>query len=402
MNIDFQCTDVFHANYTAAAQGYDCMINQGGTSSSKTYSIMQLLFLKAITEPNVIITVTGESIPNLKKGAYRDAEIIYGKSAALPMHVRFWHKGDRTIYFKNGSIMEFTSNLTEQSAKNGKRQYLFVNEANGISWAIFFQLAIRTIKNSAGHGGQVYIDYNPSAPFWSHDNLIGTVPEGNELSMRVKLIISDHRHNQFLSEKEHYMIENIKDPDRWKVYARGMTGNLDGLIYPNWKQIPDSQFPSLNDAPDFFGGQDFGYTNDPSGGVKAARVGDSIFLHEMCYEPGISPTSLVQLYKANGFTDDNTVFVEHDPDMISQLRRLGQRVTMARKGPGSIKAGIQKVKEYNVFYTASSKNLAAEKAKYMWEIDTASGKPTNTPVGGFDHLMDASRYAIYTRFFRAS
>ena len=131
MQIDFQCTDVFYANYLA--RDYDIVINQGGTSSSKTYSIMQLLFLKAITERNVVITVTGESIPNLKKGAYRDAESILGRSNVLQHYIRFWNKTDRIIYFKNGSLIEFVSNLTEQSAKNGKRQYLFVNEANGIT-----------------------------------------------------------------------------------------------------------------------------------------------------------------------------------------------------------------------------------------------------------------------------
>lgn len=359
---------------------------------------MQLLFLKAITERNVVITVTGESIPNLKKGAYRDAESILGRSNVLQHYIRFWNKTDRIIYFKNGSLIEFVSNLTEQSAKNGKRQYLFVNEANGITWPIFFQLAIRTITNDEGHGGQVFVDYNPSAPFWCHENLIGTQPEGNELSARVKLIISDHRHNRFLSEKEHYKIENIKDPERWRVYARGYTGNLEGLIYPNWRQIPDSAFP---DDSDFFGGQDFGYTNDPSGGVKIARRGDNIFLHEMCYEPGIAAKGLIQIYKAHGFTNLNTMYCEHDPDMISQLRRLGQPVTMARKGPGSIKAGIAKMNEYNVFYTASSKNLANEKAKYMWKMDE-NGKATNDPIDDYNHLLDASRYGVYTRFFRSA
>ena len=152
----FETSPVFEANFNSKAK---INVNQGGTSSSKTYSLMQLLFYKAVYEPRAVITITGESIPNLKKGAYRDTETIYTRSKYLQSQISFWNKSDRIIYFKNGSLIEFVSNLNEQSAKNGKRDYLFCNEANGISWLIFFQLAIRTRKT-------IYIDYNPTAPFW--------------------------------------------------------------------------------------------------------------------------------------------------------------------------------------------------------------------------------------------
>ena len=133
----FSCTPVFHTNYNSTAK---TIVNQGGTASSKTYSIIQLLYLKAITEKGVIITVVGESIPNLKKGAYRDAETLYNTTQQLRQYISFWNKTDRVIYFKNGSIIEFTSYEDQQSAKNGKRDYLFVNEANGVDYLIYWQL----------------------------------------------------------------------------------------------------------------------------------------------------------------------------------------------------------------------------------------------------------------------
>lgn len=383
----FDCTVVFHANNTSKAK---IKVNQGGTSSSKTYSIMQLLFLRAIQNQGFVITVTGESIPNLKKGAYRDAETIYGRSKELQQYIESWNKSERIIYFKNGSLMEFVSNLDEQSAKNGKRDILFVNEANGVSWAIFFQLAIRTRHD-------IFLDYNPSAPFYAHEKLIGTTPETNDLSATVQLIISDHRHNCFLSEEEHRKIEGIKDKELWKVYARGMTGNLTGLIFPNATRIPDADFP-WNEP--FFGGLDFGYTNDPSAGVKIARVGESIFLHELCYTPGIAPIQMKEIFYANGFTNSTPIYCDHDPDNISQLRRLQVMAIPARKGQGSVNAGIVKLKEYKIFYTASSMNLDEEKRKYMWVIDPDTGKPTNTPIDQFNHLWDASRIGVYTHYFR--
>lgn len=384
----FECTSVFHANQQSKAQ---IVINQGGTSSSKTYSIVQLLFLIAVYTPGQVITITGESMPNLRKGAYRDAETIYARSKHLQQLITFWNKADRVIYFKNGSIIEFVTNLDEQSAKNGKRDYLFVNEANGITWAIFWQLAIRTRK-------QVFIDYNPSAPFWAHEKLIGTTPESNDLHATVQLIISDHRHNCFLTPDEHAKIEGIKDPELWKVYARGLTGNLQGLIYPDARRIPDKDYPW--DASKI-AGIDFGYTNDPTAIARVAFIGDNLFIHELCYEAGLAPIKQKQLLTASGFTNE-PVYCENDPDQIAQLRRHSVLAIPARKGPGSINSGIQKMKEFNIHYTASSLNLHDEKQKYMWVIDPITGKPTNTPVDQFNHLWDAARYAVYTHFFRAA
>ena len=84
--LNFQCTDVFYANYQATEK---LIINQGGTSSSKTYSICQLLFIKAIYEAGVIISVTGESLPNLKKGALRDCRMIVSNTPSLNEFILF-------------------------------------------------------------------------------------------------------------------------------------------------------------------------------------------------------------------------------------------------------------------------------------------------------------------------
>lgn len=374
----FNCSTVFHANYNSKAK---VVINQGGTSSSKTYSLMQLLFLKAI-ESKCVVTVTGESVPNLKKGAYRDAETIHAVTKELPGYIESWNKTDRIIYFKNGSLIEFITNLDEQSAKNGKRDYLFVNEANGITYPVYWQLAIRTRK-------QIFIDYNPSVRFWVHDNLIGIDNS--------QLIISDHRHNPFLSEEEHAKIEGIKDKDLWEVYARGKTGNVTGLIFPDWQKIPDKDFPHKEP---FFGGLDFGYTNDPTAGVKIVRIGETLYIHELCYTPGIAPVQMKELFYSNGFNNNIPIYCEHDPDNISQLRRLGLLALPARKGQGSINAGIVKLKEFKVFYTDSSANLDEERRRYIWINNPSSGKATNTPIDQWNHLIDSIRYGVYTHYFR--
>lgn len=374
----FDTSVVFQANYNAISK---TVINQGGTSSGKTYSIIQLLYYRAI-EKKRTITVVGESVPNLKKGAYRDAETIYANSPQLQQYIRSWHKGDRIITFKNGSIMEFIPCLDEQSAKSGKRDILFINEANGISYMIYWQLAIRTRE-------QIFLDYNPSARFWAHEKLIGTAG--------VQLIISDHRHNPFLSKQQHEEIENIPDVELHKVYARGRTGNITGIIYPNWIRIPDHKFPW--DAP-AIGGLDFGYTNDPTAPVRISRVAESFFIHELGYEPGLSPIQTKQLFNAAGINSE-PIYCDHDPDQIAQLRRLGMTAIPAIKGKGSVNSGILFMRQQKVFYTESSINLHMERGKYVFIKDPKTGEPTNEPIDKFNHIMDSSRMACYTHYFRS-
>jgi len=388
----FDCGPLFLKNKDSKA---DIVINQGGTDSGKTYALIQLLYYTATTpapKDDPIITIVSKSIPDSKKGAYRTAKSIYNTNDYLKEFVRDWNETDRTIYFKSGWIMEFTSYQDEQTAKQGKRQYLFINEAQGISYPIFWQLAKRTRK-------KVFIDYNPTAPFWAHEKLIGTTKDGNDLNASVELIISDHRHNPFLSQKDHDKTENIKDKELWRVYARGMTGNLSGLIYPNWKMIPDKDFPFKEDGK--FGGLDFGYTNDPTAGVLCVRIANKIYLHELCYTTAMTPNQLKVLFNSVGFTPETPIYCEHDGDMIRQLRQLELLAIAARKGQGSINAGISKVNEYEIYYTESSKNLDFERKRYMWMTDPDSGKSINTPIDKDNHILDAARYAIYTHFYRA-
>lgn len=236
----FSVLPLYDANMQAEER---IIVNQGGTSSGKTYSIMQVLFLLGMQDNHCVITVVGQDVPNLKKGAYRDAKTILESSPILQQWWPSINEGERLIKCVNGSIIEFSSFKDAQDAKSGKRDYLFINEANGISYEIYWQLAIRTRK-------KVFIDYNPTARFWVHDELIGR--------KGVRLIISDHRKNYFLTQEEHDRIEGIEDEELWKVYARGLTGKIEGLVFTNW-DICDV-LPPRDEWKMSCRGLDFGFT----------------------------------------------------------------------------------------------------------------------------------------------
>jgi phage terminase large subunit len=367
----FQTSVIFERNYNSIAE---VVVNQGGTSSGKTYSILQVLCLKAINQPDQVISVVGQDVPNLKSGALRDMQSIVASSQDIQSWIKGYNASDRIFTFHNGSIIEFKSYQDSQDAKSGKRDYFFLNEANGISFEIYSELAMRTKK-------QVYIDYNPNARFWVHDKLIGK--EGTEL------IISDHRHNPFLPDVIRKKIEALREDDEelWKVYARGMTGKIEGLIYRNWGTI--GTIP--NDAEVIGMGLDFGFTNDPTACVMVYRYNGELIIDELLYHKGYTNQDISVYFTQSGISKSVSIVADSaEPKSIEELRRMGWRIEGANKGKDSILNGIDILKRFRINVTSRSANLIKELNAYKWK--EKDGNATNVPIDSFNHGMDALRY----------
>lgn len=372
----FLCTDVYHANFNSTA---DIVVDQGGTYSSKTYSIMQVLFSLAISKPGIIITVTGEDIPNLKRGSLRDAQSILQGSPELQTTTSGYNGTERIFKFHSGAIIEFVSYMNEQDARNGKRDYLFINEAQGVSWAIAEQLINRTKTRT-------FIDYNPSFAFWPHEKLIQPGVFGNK---KVQLIISDHRHNTFLTQEQHDHIEKraLEDPEWGKVYARGKTGKIEGLVYRNWDIVD-----SIPEQAKLIGnGLDFGYTNDPTALVQVWMMDNELWVDLLIYEPGLTNPEIVKRMIDLKVTGE-TIADSAEPKSIKEMSNEGVRISAVEKGKDSIANGIDILKRYKMHVTRRSYALIKELNSYKWKEDKLTGKPGPEPVDFNNHALDALRY----------
>ena len=244
----FTPSPVFRWNYACTSE---IIVNQGGTSAGKTYSIMQVLFLRAIQYLKSIITVVAHDVPDLKAGALRDAQNIVANTEFIRLWIEKFNKADRIYHFKNGSLMEFKSYENSYDARVGKCDFLFINECNNVSFEIFQELQVRTNR-------QTFLDYNPTTWFWAHEHLIG--------KENVQLFISNFMHNPFISKKVLREILNYRhtQPWRWQVYGLGLTGRVEGLIHT--RVAICNAFP--RDAKKITYGLDFGYTNSPTALVK--------------------------------------------------------------------------------------------------------------------------------------
>ena len=353
----------------------DIVVNQGGTSSGKTYSILQVLFTHAVSQPNLVITIAGQDIPNLKAGALRDAITIWSSSEELKQLVKEYNKSDRIFTFQSGSIIEFKSYDDAQDAKNGKRDYLFINEANGVRYDVFNELYMRTKVKT-------YIDYNPNEAFWVHEQLLG--------KPNVKLLISDYRHNPFIDSKLVEKIENLKDVDieLWKVYARGMTGKIEGLVFRNYNRC--GQIPV--EATLIGYGLDFGFTNDPSACVGVWRYNGELYIKEFVYERQLTNPMLADKLKEQGIT--SVIADSSEPKSIQELFNCGINASGVKKGADSVRAGLNILKAFKMNITNDSTNLLRELASYKWK--QKNGEMLNEVIGMNDHAIDALRYVALT------
>lgn len=372
-----QTSTLFKHNFHTTAH---VVVNQGGTSSGKTYAIEQVLFTLACKQPKQVITVVSQDIPNLKAGAMRDALNIVSSSDDLKSMIKSFNKSDRIYEFHNGSLLEFKSYDNAQDAKSGKRDYLFVNEANGISYKVYTELALRTRK-------RIFLDYNPNAAFWVHDQLIGK--EG------VQLLISDHRHNPFLDDNTRHKIEQMREEDeeQWKVYARGLTGKVTGLVFTNWL-LCDAIPPQ---AKRLAYGLDFGYTNDQTGLIEVYLQNGELWVNELLYETELTNSDISKRMQLAGLSKNTEIVADcAEPKSIEELRRLGWNITGAKKGGDSIKHSIDILRRYRINITSSSVNLRKELSRYQWKVD-ALGKPLNVPTETWNHLIDPLRYVALNK-----
>ena len=365
----FKASELYTANLEATE---DLVINQGGTSSGKTYSLIQMLF-KIATRETCSILVVGQSIPNLKVGAITDAQNIVDSSEDLQNCITSYNKTERLYQFVTGSTIQFKSFQDFQDAKSGKRDYTFFNEINGIPKPIFDEIHLRTRIRT-------WVDYNPNEEFYIHQ-YIG--------KPSVKFIRSWHEHNPFLSDKVREKIEGLKEIDMelWNVYARGKTGKIEGLVFRNWEiatEVPEGS--------DYIGSWlDFGFTNDPTASGDVFRSDGELYLVETVYETGLTNQDIAKkIDKKNKYVGDSA-----EPKSIEELKREGIKIEPSRKGRDSIKAGIDILKQYKIHLIGS--NLVKEFKSYKWKQDRLTGKPINEPVDFLNHHIDGVRYVALNK-----
>lgn len=364
---------------------------QGGTSSGKTYAIIPILIDRACKEERIKITVVAETLPAVKEGAMDIFKTVM--EFTNRWIERNWNASTLTYTFTNKSRIQFKSFDTEGKAKaSGKRDILFLNEANHIGYKIADALMIRS--------KETYIDYNPDNEFWVHTEVL-TQPNSEFLLLTYEdneglpketledLLIKKNKafFNVSVTDDKILDSKNVKSSywaNWWKVYGMGLIGSLEGVIFNNWKIVPEIP----NDAKYIRSAIDFGYTNDPTGVVDKYEIDGIPIYDEQLYETGLTNPQISKRVSKDRFYICDSA----EPKSIQELKNLGLKTDGAIKGNDSIKFGIQTIQNYETFYvTERSLNLINELRKYKWQTDK-EGNSLNVPIDDYNHLIDPIRY----------
>ena len=355
----------------------------GGTSAGKTIAILIWLISYAATYPRKEISVVSETIPHLRRGALKDFLKVMQSMGRF--RTDGYNKSLLTYTFANGSYIEFFSADQEGRLTGARRDVLFLNEANNINWEAYHHLAIRTNEI-------IFIDFNPTGEFWVHTELAND-PDAETL-------ILTYLDNELLNVSIRSDIEAARKKAKtstywenwWRVYGLGQVGITEGLIYHNWQQIDDTEFPFTSSQ---YFAIDWGFTNSPTVLLRIAMIRDVVYVHEEIYQTGLSNADLIARIKAKQITREFIVADSEDPKSISELSKAGLNVTGSIKFPGYVNKAIEALQMKQLKVTKSSMNVIKELRQYSWVYDKKLNKYINTPVKKYDHALDAIKDLNY-------
>ena len=351
----------------------------GGTSASKTISIMLYLIAKAQTDKTPTLTsIVSESFPHLRRGVMRDFLNIMQEHHYYKDEL--WSKTDYTYTFETGSKLEFFSADMPSKVRGPRRDRLFVNEGNNIPYESWDQLVIRT-KEFA------FLDYNPTNEFWAYEELIGKRDD-------VDFITLTYKDNEALDANIVGEIESHKNNKNWwNVYGLGQLGEVEGKIYKDWAIV--DEIP--HEAQLLRRGLDFGFSNDPAAIVDVYRYNGGYILNERLYRKGMHNNELANFLNNLEIPSTLVVADSSEPKSIAEIQQYNVPIIgTVKKGFGKmsyLKASIDYVQQQRISITKSSINLIKEYRNYLWMTDK-DGKIINEPEGGLDHALDATRYAF--------
>jgi phage terminase large subunit len=349
-------------------------IIQGGTSAGKTFGILPILIDKCAKEKGLEVSVVAETIPHLRRGALKDFLKIMRWTNRY-----FDDRFNKTLLrydFANGSSIEFFSADDASKLRGARRDILYINECNNVTFEAYNELSIRTKK-------EVYLDFNPANEFWVHKELKDE-PDTD-------FIILTYKDNEALDESIVSQIEKNRDKaatssywaNWWRVYGLGQVGSLEGVVFTNWKEI--DTIPK--DAKLIGIGLDFGYTNDPTAAIEIYNYNGTRIINELVYRTGMVNSDIAKILPSGViiYADSS------EPKSIEEIRRQGKTIKGVTKGADSINYGIDVMQRQDYLVTKQSTNLIKELRSYCWDTDK-QGQRMRKPIDHYNHAIDALRY----------
>lgn len=370
MTLNIKATPVFEKNYEALFDKNErFIVNMGGSRSSKTYSLCQLVIIYALKNPHQVISIVRKTFPALRSSVMRDFFEVLNDFNLYDKNNH--NKTEHTYIFPNGTVVEFFSVDNEMKVRGRKRHLLWMNEANELYFEDYQQLNMRTEH-------KVICDFNPSENYsWLYQ-----LDPSNQI-----LIKSTYKDNPFLPKSIAQQIEDLKNQDEalYTIFALGERAITKENIYSNFKFIPAKP----KHLTDFIYAIDFGYSH-PTALLKIWYNDNEVFIEELIYESRLTSSLLIQRMESLGIDKNIEMIADYArPEIIAELQEEGYYVINANK---NVQKGINSVKTTKVNVSDKAENVNKEYMNYRYK--KIRGVITEEPTKILDDAMDAIRYGI--------
>ena len=417
--------DITNADEISAAKNhvvepiyrYRNIVSMGGSRSSKSYSILQLLLVYMMRNKRKKITVWRNEKVVCRSTVLEDFQNIILFDYNVFSDIKYNKQQGSFTYVPTGSKIVFEGADNYSKVLGGTQDISFFNEVSEFSERVYLEIAQRTAD-------RVFFDYNPSKSFWLNklkndpstvwihstfeDNAFCPInivkhirgydpwKEGSYEVKGGEVFYKGQPISQFNQPPPNE--KNIKagtaNEFMWKVYGLGVQAEKPNKIYRGWSEIGLPEFKELPYESYF--GLDFG-VNAPTACIEVKFDGDrDFYIRKRMYTPlqdiENSLTTTLFIEVPDILTNSLMVVDSAKKNLKTQLQTAGYNAVGSIKGNGSVEIGIGLVQKFNIHFVYD-RDLVHEYDNYSWTVDRY-GKSTDVPFKQDDHLLDALRYVI--------
>ncbi|MDR2127311.1 MAG: phage terminase large subunit [Prevotellaceae bacterium] len=313
-----------------------------------------------------------------------------------------------------------SSNRTAKLKSLAGFTHVLIEEANEINEYQFDQLLLSLRTKKVKHI-QVLRIFNPPPKrhwIWRDYNLVNSEYQGYyrytpKTDSGVEMCFSTYLDNiKNLNSAYIARLEKLQErPDIYYTIVKGLIGEGNvGRIYTHFQHVSNSEFDNIDSRSVYV--IDFGFSEDPTALIQVKWRDNRLYVREHLYQSGLDDLTIAKRMIDLGITYRDTVIADYGNGgdvRIHNLRtggggawdniegypelKKGFSVYYAKKGAGSIAAGINMVKSYDVYVTEDSVNAWSEVQDYCWAISRDS-EILDVPIDKFNHIMDCIRYFV--------
>lgn len=373
-------------------------IYKGSAGSGKSHFITQKIIIKALREKRRVMicrrygTTMRNSVFKLFKDVIESFKIT---------HLTRIKESDMSITLPNGSEIIFVGLDNEEKLLSiAGITDVFIEEVYEVPKEIVDQLNLRMRGKAPNQ--QIYMAFNPiSAKHWLYDFCEGaTRPESSIYSQ------STFRDNPFLPDEYVKALEDMyrTNPNKARVFCDGNWGaDVEGLVYKNHVLSDFDINELIKQGLEVRVGIDWGFV-DPTTVVVSLfdKPKKEIYIIGEFYKRGATLEEIKDGIIQLGISKQKMYCDGAEPDKVDYLRRNGFNAVSAKKGAGSVKAGISFLQDMKIICHESCVNVAAELENYVYLKDKKTGQYIEDSYDhDFSHTMDAIRYS-YSDLYSAA